>query len=175
MVFYDQEWKRFGTRSDLSGDLNETIGIPQNVLHKKLPVSSASIAQKMSWASTRRASRKEDTAYCLLGLFDINMPLLYGEGDKAFLRLQLEIIQSNDDETFFTWRRGGDNIPARHNSGLLARSPRHFRHCSDTAKEPVNEPFIRRAASYTVTDRGLQFRTTTSEATDESIVLSSTP
>ena len=53
----------------------------------------ASVATKMSWISKRQTSRLEDMAYCLLGLFDVNMPLLYGEGRKAFLRLELEIIQ----------------------------------------------------------------------------------
>jgi hypothetical protein len=59
----------------------------------------------MSWASTRRTTREEDVAYCLLGLFDVNVPLLYGEGPKAFMRLQLEIIRKSDDESIFAWRR----------------------------------------------------------------------
>ena len=60
---------------------------------------------KMSWASARTTSRLEDMAYCLLGLFDVNMPLLYGEGIKAFERPQPEIIKKSDDESLFAWRR----------------------------------------------------------------------
>lgn len=63
----------------------------------------ASVAERMQWASMRNSTRIEDTAYCLLGLFDVNMPLLYGEGDKAFIRLQLEIIRKTDDESIFAW------------------------------------------------------------------------
>jgi hypothetical protein len=55
----------------------------------------------MSWASTRQTTRKEDLAYCLLGIFDINMPLLYGEGEKAFLRLQEAIATEINDLSMF--------------------------------------------------------------------------
>ena len=55
----------------------------------------ANVAEKMSWAAERKTSRLEDEAYCLLGLFGINMPLLYGEGSNAFQRLQMEILRSS--------------------------------------------------------------------------------
>jgi hypothetical protein len=57
----------------------------------------------MSWASKRETTRSEDTAYCLLGIFDVNMPLLYGEGEKAFVRLQEEIMKNSDDQSLFAW------------------------------------------------------------------------
>ena len=52
-------------------------------------VKRCSIAMRMTWASDRETTRPEDSAYCLLGIFGVNMPLLYGEGAKAFLRLQV--------------------------------------------------------------------------------------
>ena len=52
-------------------------------------VMRCSVAQRMSWASKRETTRTEDLAYCLLGIFGVNMPLLYGEGSNAFLRLQV--------------------------------------------------------------------------------------
>jgi hypothetical protein len=55
----------------------------------------------MSWAAKRQATREEDLAYSLLGLFNVNMPLMYGEGAKAFRRLQEEIIKSSNDQTIF--------------------------------------------------------------------------
>jgi hypothetical protein len=55
----------------------------------------------MSWASRRQTTRIEDQEYCLMGLFGINMPLLYGEGPNAFLRLQLEILNKTDDHSIF--------------------------------------------------------------------------
>jgi hypothetical protein len=60
---------------------------------------SASVARRMSWAAKRQTTRTEDVAYCLMGIFDVNMPLLYGEGEKAFIRLQEEIIKENDDHS----------------------------------------------------------------------------
>ena len=50
-----------------------------------------SVADRMGWASRRQTTRTEDIAYCLLGIFDVHMPLLYGEGEKAFVRLQEEM------------------------------------------------------------------------------------
>ena len=57
----------------------------------------------MSWAATRKTTRIEDTAYSLLGIFDINMPLLYREEHKAFHRLQEEIIWSTPDLSLLAW------------------------------------------------------------------------
>ena len=71
----------------------------------------------MKWASRRKATRIEDEAYCLLGLFNVNMPLLYGEGQRAFRRLQIELIKDSTDESIFACDGG---------AGLLADSPRRF-------------------------------------------------
>ncbi|KAM7195915.1 Heterokaryon incompatibility protein (HET) domain containing protein [Naviculisporaceae sp. PSN 640] len=60
-------------------------------------------AQKMSWAARRVTTRREDQAYCLLGLFGVNMPLLYGEGDLAFIRLQDEIMSNSDDSSLLAF------------------------------------------------------------------------
>lgn len=56
----------------------------------------------MSWAAHRETTRVEDLAYCLLGIFDVNIPLLYGEGRKAFLRSQ-EILRVSHDQSLFAW------------------------------------------------------------------------
>ncbi|KAJ4355566.1 uncharacterized protein N0V89_003584 [Didymosphaeria variabile] len=66
-------------------------------------LGSVSVAERMRWASKRETTRTEDIAYCLLGIFDVNMPLLYGEGEKAFTRLQEEIMKNSDDQTIFAW------------------------------------------------------------------------
>lgn len=61
----------------------------------------------------------EDTAYCLVGLFDVNEPLLYDEGEKAFIRYQDEIMKDMDDRTLFFWET--DNMsPYISPHGLLA-------------------------------------------------------
>jgi hypothetical protein len=59
----------------------------------------------MSWAAKRKTKRPEDLAYSLLGIFDVNMPLIYGEGTMAFQRLQEEIIKRCNDLTIFAWEQ----------------------------------------------------------------------
>ena len=59
-----------------------------------------------------------------MGIFDVNMPLLYGEGDKAFLRLQEDIIKRSDDQTLFAWTSADAPDDTPH--GLLAESPASF-------------------------------------------------
>jgi hypothetical protein len=73
----------------------------------------------VKWASRRQTTRIEDEAYCLLGLFGVSMPLLYGEGRRAFRRLQEEIIKELDDESILAWQGGTDY-------GLLASCPAQF-------------------------------------------------
>lgn len=87
----------------------------------------------MRWASKRQATRVEDLAYSLLGIFGINMPLLYGEGNKAFYRLQLEIIRQSDDESIFAWQDSNshDFVP---NRGLLAQDASDFSEALDSER-----------------------------------------
>jgi hypothetical protein len=67
-------------------------------------LQDASVATRMSWASLRKTTVEEDMAYCLLGIFDVNIPLLYGEGPKAFQRLQMEIAMHRFDPTLLAWQ-----------------------------------------------------------------------
>lgn len=62
-----------------------------------------SVTQRMSRAAKRKWTRAEDTAYSLLGIFDIGMPLLYGDGYRACLRLQQETFRLIDDHSLLTW------------------------------------------------------------------------
>ncbi|KAK1657889.1 hypothetical protein BDP55DRAFT_760625 [Colletotrichum godetiae] len=80
----------------------------------------------MCWVSRRTTTREEDMAYCMLGLFDINMPLLYGEGAKAFVRLQEEIIKVSTDHTLFCWQ--WQPSTPRDWANLLAPCPSAFIH-----------------------------------------------
>ncbi|KAK4896400.1 hypothetical protein LTR27_005612 [Elasticomyces elasticus] len=103
-----------------------------NVLRGAL--SKFSIAQRMSWAASRKTSRLEDVAYSLLGIFDVNMTLLYGEGDKAFARLQEEIIKKSTDHSIFAWEYhyGGDLLRLMNRPpALLAEHPTDFSSCKD--------------------------------------------
>ncbi|KAH8663075.1 heterokaryon incompatibility protein-domain-containing protein [Tricladium varicosporioides] len=103
VIFLDQKWQKIGTKSSRQRIISEITGIPANILLGG-DLESASVAQKMSWASKRETKRVEDIAYCLMGIFGINMPMLYGEGERAFIRLQEEIIKVSDDHSLFAWR-----------------------------------------------------------------------
>lgn len=87
--------KYYGNK--LSSVISHITRVPEQYLTTPTSVYEASVAQRMRWASKRKTTRKEDLAYCLMGLFDVNMPLLYGEGRKAFLRLQEEILRRCHD------------------------------------------------------------------------------
>jgi hypothetical protein len=82
----------------------------------------------MSWMAGRKTTREEDIAYCLLGIFDINMPLLYGEGSNAFKRLQEEIIKQSTDHSLFAWQWPQDSgsMAGRRHPNLFAGSTKLF-------------------------------------------------
>lgn len=93
--FYDRVWTRLGYRSRLQIKFTNMTGVKKGVLLEDY-IPACGVAERMLWASRRRTTRVEDVAYCLLGLFDVNMPMLYGEGEKAFLRLQTEILKIHE-------------------------------------------------------------------------------
>ncbi|KAL8651632.1 MAG: hypothetical protein Q9226_004613 [Calogaya cf. arnoldii] len=149
LTFYDTDWKEIGAKDLLCGLISATTGIKEHSIssYYKLPIESASVAVRMSWVARRTTSRSEDMAYCLLGLFDINMPLLYGEGaEKAFLRLQTEIIKESDDETIFAWTT---NTPQ---SGILATHPSFFVNARAIRRYPM---FASGELRYWMTNKGL--------------------
>ncbi|KAJ3561952.1 hypothetical protein NPX13_g8748 [Xylaria arbuscula] len=103
VVFFSKNWNKLTTKLTSVDILSTVTGIESIYLEGE-PLEDASAAKKMSWASSRRTTRIEDIAYCLLGIFDVNMPLIYGEGKKAFRRLQEEIMKANpEDHTLFAW------------------------------------------------------------------------
>ncbi|KAI0098422.1 heterokaryon incompatibility protein-domain-containing protein [Daldinia grandis] len=97
--FYNHDWAELGTKATLRAIITEATGIDEGVLLGYTALSDITVALKMSWAANRVTTRQEDMAYCLMGIFNINMPLLYGEGTKAFKRLQEEIIRHYEDYT----------------------------------------------------------------------------
>jgi hypothetical protein len=103
LYFYDSTWNEIGEKGELEEEISEITGIDSDVLHNYRLLCTKSIARRMSWASKRETTRTEDIAYCLMGIFNVSMPLLYGEGEKAFTRLQEEIMRSNYDHSLFAW------------------------------------------------------------------------
>ncbi|PWY93711.1 hypothetical protein BO94DRAFT_422855, partial [Aspergillus sclerotioniger CBS 115572] len=104
--FYNTNWIMIRTKysaGTLEQLLENITGIPGQCLAQHRSPYSYSVAQRMCWASMRQCKRVEDIAYFLLGIFDVNMPLLYGEGPRAFVRLQEEIMKEIDDHSLFAW------------------------------------------------------------------------
>lgn len=157
VVFFAQDWSVIGSRSSLLGTIAQTTSIDRAFFsdgllsvsrtsnHNRL--GQYSVAQKMSWASKRDTTRVEDKAYCLLGIFGVNLPLLYGEGKMAFIRLQEEIMKRSSDHSIFAWNAKGGGI-----NGFLTDSPDGFTGCRDII-EVVHAPDL---PPYGVTNKGIQ-------------------
>ena len=102
LIFFDANWNEIGTQWDLLSPISEATKIPRVYLVRQDRLSEASIATKMNSAAYRTTSRAEDIAYCLLGVFGVKMPFLYGEGAyNAIQRLQIEIIRKSNGEFLF--------------------------------------------------------------------------
>jgi len=151
LLFFGKSWCLVGDRMNLRHVVGEITGIsPSFLIQRNLP--KASIAQRMSWAAKRETTRKEDMAYCLLGIFDINMPLLYGEGEKAFRRLQEEIIKQSNDQTILAW---GFGQPDRVDTNTdLAKAPSDFAECGDVVPCSAWKP--KHSRDFEITQQGLR-------------------
>ncbi|KAJ5740376.1 hypothetical protein N7493_000248 [Penicillium malachiteum] len=183
LFFLASDWSHLCSRERVSILIGNITGVPLSLLGPREPDSYSaacdyslkaalnkfSIAKRMSWASRRMTSRKEDTAYCLLGVFGINMPLLYGEGEGAFLRLQEEIIKHSHDQSIFAWHADFSeeslnlslHSPPRTEDfgaweisstlGFLASSPDYFADGGDIISCSIS----RSTPSFLITNKGL--------------------
>ncbi|SCO43850.1 uncharacterized protein FFMR_07255 [Fusarium fujikuroi] len=134
LEFFSGSWAFLDTKETLAVQLSEITQINVAYLTGE-DVRTASVAKRMSWASRRKTKRQEDIVYCLMGTFDVNMPLIYGEGNRAFIRLQEEILKRSNDESIFAWSNQDSNRPfgihqtnselGKH-CGLVAKSPRYL-------------------------------------------------
>jgi hypothetical protein len=157
VIFYDKQWQLIGKRSAMAQRLSRITKIDEGVLTGLVELGYVSIAKRMSWAAHRKTTRKEDIAYCLAGLFDVNMATLYGEGsEKAFRRLQEEIMKDSDDESLFAWTNEREDQPIL--QGLLATSPKDFRNSSRYIPDSryVSEYGEGARVPCTITGRGLR-------------------
>jgi len=97
--FFSLEGERLGDKRSLEREVHEITGIAIQALQGN-PLSNFSVTERMSWAVKRKTTRKEDKAYSLLGIFGIYMPLIYGEGENAFIRLKEMIDKSINGKLF---------------------------------------------------------------------------
>lgn len=122
--FYNSEWGLLGTKGTIRTAVEKITGIPRQILVGIAELHSASVAQRMSWAAGRETKRKEDLAYCLLGIFAVTMPMIYGEGrDQAFLRLQEQIMRTTRDDSILAWGLGAGEMSTTAPTQLTKERP----------------------------------------------------
>ncbi|RYP81574.1 hypothetical protein DL770_005876 [Monosporascus sp. CRB-9-2] len=160
--FFDARWHHVGSKTDLAPLITEITGIDEEVLIDNSLIDSLPVARRMSWAAGRETSREEDMAYCLLGIFNVSMPMLYGEGKKAFLRLQEQIIQTSNDLSIFAFLHGTSTdglgsgcIPLQPYCDLFAAYPSDFMGCRDLVHTRMD---VHWNNAFTLTNKGIHFR-----------------
>lgn len=95
VLFFSDPGKFLGSKEEMTPSLSKETGVPEAVLLGTSPLSTYSIEEKFSWAKRRKTTREEDKAYCMMGIFDVCMPPMYGEGEKkAMKRLRREIKEA---------------------------------------------------------------------------------
>ncbi|KAK4495166.1 hypothetical protein PRZ48_013493 [Zasmidium cellare] len=153
LFFYSNNWKQVGSsaESDLMETISRASGIPARCMgNRGVKMKDISVAKRMSWASGRKTTKPEDLACCLLGMFEVYMPLMYGEGFRvAFQRLQRTIIECYDDESIFAF------TPQSGQDGVLATNLRDFANCGNVIKCTRQQRL-----AYSISNRGLQFNAT---------------
>ena len=162
VVFLDSEWTEIGRKGQpqMAQVVSEITGVPKAILlenNDRMRLTNICASQILYWASRRQTSRVEDRAYSLLGLFNISLPILYGEGYRSFRRLQEEIIRSRFDHSIFAW-----NLTESY-SGLLAEFPDAFSQSGNVRMMPFERysyifNFRKGRFDYTSTNLGIEVK-----------------
>ncbi|KAK5715216.1 hypothetical protein LTR17_016897 [Elasticomyces elasticus] len=159
LIFWAKDWQYIATLAKNNPDAIRMPFVKVLVKHTGIPAEYL-ITGRMSWMADRTTTHVEDIAYCLLGLFQVDLPPLYGEGTRAFIRLQKAIIEQSDDESIFAWRVDTDHERTRewsdvhhycHRRGILASSPSDFRNCGRIIADQHNARL-----PYRITNKGLE-------------------
>jgi hypothetical protein len=108
--FFSIGRSRLGDKTSLERQIHEVTGIAIKALRGDA-LSDFSVVERMSWAAKRKTTRTEDKAYSLLGISDVSMPLIYGEGDKAFTRLRDEIDKNSKSRLLAFCHKPSPNKP----------------------------------------------------------------
>jgi len=163
--FYDESWTLRGTKVDHAAVVSDITSIDQSILLRHKDLNSIPVGRRMSWAAGRQTTRTEDIAYSLLGIFGVNMPLIYGEGQKAFMRLQEEIIRQNNDLSIFLWTSKCGNKYR----GILGQSPDEFKCACSIVRQSVT-PSLENP-EYIMTNKGVRINISLSAGRDGLLVL----
>lgn len=151
VTFFDRDWNNIGTKTSRSSDIEKATRIAHRHM---IDFRTASIATRMSWQAGRQTTRADDLAYSLFGIFDVAMDLRYGERDKAFRRLQEQIINSHPlDESILAWTSnefGDDKQP-----GILAPRPDCFKGSANLTVASPSHTY-RPRNTYHISNKGLE-------------------
>jgi hypothetical protein len=102
--FFSRNGKMLGTKLSLEREICNITKLPLDVLRREQPFSAFSFDEKLRWSAQRRTTIKEDKVYCLLGIFEVLIPVMYGEGEAyAAERLKDEIARRQQE-------RGTENV-----------------------------------------------------------------
>ncbi|KAH7196306.1 heterokaryon incompatibility protein-domain-containing protein [Fusarium flagelliforme] len=166
LLFYDADWNYLGSKEDLAEAIEDVTGISAHYLTGQEDFRVACIAAKMSWAANRETTREEDIAYSLYGIFNLHLPVQYGEGKGAFLRLQDALIAKND-ESLFAWKMPLEGPGSAYQIvpdnmvdlgpdewGLLAPSPKWYSHCGKMTIQH-KKMVMRQRGGFTRTPQGI--------------------
>ena len=168
MEFYAKDWSFLGTRKNLADILCQMTSIDKKYLIGASSFKQASVATRMKWMAGRTTTMVEDIAYGMLGLLNVNMPVQYGEGTKAFVRLQRTLMESSTDESIFAWTNPTEGLAcyrslgqtptwAPQSWGLIAPSPDCFKTEGDLVILP--EMCVPRlSGGYRWIQQGVQFQ-----------------
>ncbi|KIJ63748.1 hypothetical protein HYDPIDRAFT_112685 [Hydnomerulius pinastri MD-312] len=145
--FFNQRWEPLAsTHNDrhdveLVNTISTITGIPVTDLISFGPGTDR-VKDKMGWAAQRRTTRVEDAAYSLIGIFGVNLTVAYGEGTRAFFRLQMAIMERSNDTEILLW-----NGEPSHDNSMIAASAGSF--LSDVTLEGDDlTRFLERSISY---------------------------
>lgn len=172
MEFFSCEGASLGDRDSRLHQIIQVTGIPREALQGSR-LSQFSADERMSWYGQRETKREEDAAYCLLGILNVSMPSIYGEGKgKAMYRLRKEIREVSQDGALLQFRfreqlhRDRGSIPFRENprfgeSGQRLRSTHNDTAGHEVQKGPGHMGLLEHLGSY---DDMFKSRSTVGEA-----------
>lgn len=141
VIFYGYTWNRLGSLAALAKQVSEVTKVHVEALTQERSIWSYSVAQRMRWASRRTTTRVQDAAYALLGILDVNLSVIYGEGERAFRRLQEEVLRAHYDQSIFVYNVGSIPLSSEATGdwlGLLAKAPSDFRGSGNVVAFPYS-------------------------------------
>ncbi|KAF9230320.1 hypothetical protein BU15DRAFT_91139 [Melanogaster broomeanus] len=162
ITFFAEDWERIGKKANqnIMKRITHITGIPEGVLSDG-ETTSFSVATRMTWASRRSTTKKEDKAYSLMGIFDITLPIIYGGRENVFVKFQREIMKRHADQSIFAWT--AESTPPTATAGLLTPSPAYFADVNEISDEVFVKDFAhmikpdsRPPAHYSHTNLGIQ-------------------